>query len=623
MAAPFPIGAMPHNAPAPMHQQPQAPQPGAPMPQHNGAPAGFPAPMPVNTQPYRHPPAVSMNLHRQEPAEMQNVRGREPLMYRALRLEKASSDGKAGDSESDWETVHRTDKNMSQSMIRNRIEHLQRTTRSISKKKQDKNETIQLQLDRAQADLTSQDRDIRFYYKLAQFESEYRAADDQRHRDDRSARSSKKYRTHSKQSKSPKLERVAIVAYFQRMSAQPRMGGFAPVTLPQGFAYPPPTAAPLRPAPPAVDPRLNGQPKPPMPQQNIHPAPQAQSARQGSLNNVQQSGMPPMKPGSTISNSVGPAHGNVPAGPPPRLPPIKLPIRSPQVQGPMPVPNTLPQMAPTGPGSPKTPFEAGNHSPKKIVVESQPSVRDNIKVYHSSDRSSSPSDDGWSEDESEGTRPSSIGSDRSLPPRGRGRSPKRMHFDHHENVIIQDPRNTRKDVAYVVDERAPRAPHRQHVRFNSPSHRYREQSCSPKRSLRGKHQSSQEESWRVEPPRIIQAPRHGVRHVRGISTRRDESYEMRPSRSDKPLERARLDDSHCERDVRRDNDRFKHLEFDIRRRRDFKERRDDGREDDSKCADSEPRWSNERARDYMRQREPHHSFRHEERRETHRGYADR
>ncbi|RBA13077.1 hypothetical protein FPRO05_13884 [Fusarium proliferatum] len=664
MAGLPPVRAMPQNTPAPMHHT-QAPQTRSSMPQQNGAPAGLPAFMPANTRPYSHPPQLPMDLRLQDPAEIKNARSGELPMYRALRLEKtpgASGGGKAQDTEYDWETITRTDKNMSQSRIKERIEHLNRTTRSVSKKKQDKNETIQLQLDRAQADLTKEDRDFRFYYKLAQIESEWRAADDPRHWDDRSVRSSRKHRSHSKRSKSPRLERVAINAYFQRMPAsgrhssraidtdvsmrqprqiqqtptQPRMGGLPPVTLPQGFVHPPPpaptAAAPVRPAPPpATDPRLNGQLRPPMGEQNVPRMPQAHSPRQGPFNNAQQSGMPPAKPGNGVPHNAGvvppipvpaPAQGQVPARPPPRLPAINIPIDRPP-HGPLPGAKAPPQMPSSSPSAPKTPLEADNRSPKKMAPEPGFKFEDKVKVYDNSGRSSSLSDgdsDEWSEDESEDTRPSSVDSG-SSPQRGRGRSPnpKRMPSDHHENIIIQDSRNLRKDAKHTADDRSFRDSDQQHVRFNSPGRRYRDESCSP----RGGYHSPREQPWKGEPPRIIQAARPSVRHVRGTAPRRDNSYDIRPSRSDKPLERARLDDGHREHDVRRDNDRFKHLEEDLRRRRELKERREDGRSDDYKYADPEPRWSNRRAREYMSHREPRYSRQHHEDREAFRRYSGR
>ncbi|RBQ65886.1 hypothetical protein FVER14953_06975 [Fusarium verticillioides] len=97
-----------------------------------------------------------------------------------------------------------------------------------------------------------------------------------------------------------------------------------------------------------------------------------------------------------------------------------------------------------------------------------------------------------------------------------------------------------------------------------------------------------------------------------------------PSRTDKPLERARLDDGHRERDVRRDNDRFKqNLEEDLRRLRELKERREDRRPDDYKYVDREPRWSDQRAREFMSHREPRYSRQHHEDREAFRGYSGR
>ncbi|KAF5232033.1 hypothetical protein FANTH_13160 [Fusarium anthophilum] len=672
MAGVPPVGAMPRSIPAPMHHT-QAPQTRLSMPQQNGAPAGLPAFMPANTRPYSHPPQPPMDLRLQDHAEIKNARSGDLPMYRALRLEKtpvASSGGKARDTEYDWETITRTDKNMSQSRIKERIEHLDRTTRPVSKKKQDKNETIQLQLDRAQADLTKEDRDFRFYYKLAQIESEWRAADDPRHRDDRSVRSSRKHRSHSKRSKSPRLERVAINAYFQRMPAssrhnprtldthvsmrqprqtqqthtQPRMGGLPPVTLPQGFWAPPPpppaaaavpaVAAPVMPAPPpATDPRLNGQLRPPTGEQNVPRMPQAQSPRQGQFNNAQQNGMPPAKPGNAVPHNAGvvppvpapvPAQGQgqVPARPPPRLPAINVPIDRPP-HGPFPGAKAPPQMPSSGPGAPKTSFEAGNRSPKKTAPEPGFKFEDKVKGYDNSGRSSSPSDgdsDEWSEDESEDTRPSSVDSG-SSPQRGRGRSPnpKRMPSDHHENIIIQDPRNLRKDAEYIADGRSFRHSDQQHVRFNSPGRRYRDESRSP----RGEYHSSREQPWKGEPPRIIQAARPSVRHVRGTAPRRDDSYDIRPSRTDKPLERARLDDGHRDRDVRRDNDRFKHLEEDLRRRRELKERREDRRPDDYKYVHPEPRWSDRRAREYMSHSGPRFSRQHHEDREDFRRYTGR
>ncbi|KAF5660613.1 hypothetical protein FDENT_13707 [Fusarium denticulatum] len=663
MAGVRPVGAMPQNIPTPMHHT-QAPQTRPSIPQQNASPAGLPAFMPANTRPYSHPPQPPMDLRLQDPAEIKNVRSRELPMYRALRLEKtpvASSGGKARDTEYDWEIITRTEKSMSQSRIKERIEHLDRTTRSVSKKKQDKNETIQLQLDRAQADLTKEDRDFRFYYKLAQIESEWRAADDSRHRDDRSVRSSRKHRSHSKRSKSPRLERVAINAYFQRMPAsgrhtsetldthvsmrqprqtqqapaQPRMGGLPPVTLPQGFVLPPPTAAPVRPAPPPVtDPRLNGQLRPPVGEQNVPRMPQAQSPRKGPFNNAQKSGMLPAKPGNAVPHNASvvppvtvPAsastQGQVPAAPPPRLPAINIPINRPPHR-PLPGPKGPLQMPSSGPGAPKAPFEAGNRSPKKMAPEPGFNFGDGVKVIDNSGRSSSPSDgdsDEWSEDESEDTRPSSVDSG-SSPQRDRGRSPnpKRMPSDHHENIIIQDPRNLRKDAEYIVDNRSSRHSDRQHVRFNSPSRRYRNESCSP----RGGYHSPREQPSRGEPPRIIQAERPSVRHVRGITPRRDESYDIRPGRTDKPLERARLDDGHRERDVRRDNDRFKqHLEEDLRRLRELKKRREDRRLDDYKYVDPEPRWSDRRAREFMSHREPRCSRQHHEDREAFRRHSGR
>ncbi|KAJ4264875.1 hypothetical protein NW762_005118 [Fusarium torreyae] len=610
MAGPFPVGAMPHHVPEVLHRHPQAPQPGAPMPQHNGAPAGFPAFIPINTQSYHHhhppppPPmhAVPMDLRQPDPIEISDLRDRDPQTYRALRLEKAPStssvDGKAREAESAWEQVIRTEKTMTQSMIKDRIEYLQKNTRSITKKKQEKNETIQLQLDKAQADLTSWDHDVRFYYKLVQLESEWRTADDRKHKDERSERSAKKHRGHSKRTKSPKMERVAVTAYFKRTPAvrqhdpipidadakmrhmrqaqQPNMAYQPPVILPQGFSHPI-TAGPFRPAPSAADPRLNTQPKPILRQQAVHPVPQAQSPHQGTFSNAQQSGMAPEQQHNAMPHAKG-------AG------------------------------APTGA------FETRNAPQKRIVVETDPNTRNNIKVYHVSDRSSSSSDGAWSDGESEGTRPSSINSDQGLPYRGRGRSPKRTHPDHLGNVIIQDPRHTRRDAECVSSERAPKDSRRPHVRFSSPDHRYREGSHSPRRETYSRRRP-EESRRRAEPPRIIQQ----VRHVPAPANRR-EIFSERVSRDDQPLEHARKRDTHREHEGWRDKVRFKHPEETIRSHHEFKERGHDRRED-REHVESESRWSDEEAREYMRQREEPNrpSLRpawHQEGRQTHRGYMN-
>ncbi|KAF4950320.1 hypothetical protein FSARC_13238 [Fusarium sarcochroum] len=656
MAGPLPVGAMPRHVPEVLHQHPQAPQPRAPMPQHNGAPAGFPAFIPINTQSYHPPPAppvhaVPTDLRRPDPVEISDLRGRDPQTYRALRLEKApttsSVDGKARETESAWEQVIRTEKTISQSMIRDRIEHLQKNTKSVAKKKQEKNETIQLQLDKAQADLTSWDHDVRFYYKLVQLESEWRAADDRKHKDERTERSAKKHRGHSKRSKSPKMERVAVIAYFKRTptvrqhdpgpidvdakmrymqqvqqpSVQPNMKNLPPVILSQGFSHPA-TAGPFRSTTSTMDPRLNFQPKPILRQQAVHPVPQAQSPHQGTFRNPQQSGMAPARQDNAMTHAAGaarPGQGGLPAQQPTRLPAVRLPIHPPHIKGPLPASRTSPTTAPAGPGTPAGAFETGNLPQGKIVVETDPNTRDNIKVYHVSDRSSSSSDDFWSDDESEGTRPSSINSDNSLPHRGRGRSPKRTHPDHLGNVIIQDPRHVKKDAEYVSDERAPKHSRRPHVRFDSPDHRYREGSRSPRREPYSQRRS-EESRMRAEPPRIIQQVRH-------VPAPRREVFSERFDRDNQPLERARMRDTHREHEGRRDSVRFKHAEEDVRPRHEFRERRHDRREEDRENAESDSRWSDEEARDYMRQREQPNRpslrpSRHQEGRDTHKVYIN-
>ncbi|KAF4994016.1 hypothetical protein FGRMN_6050 [Fusarium graminum] len=640
MTGPLRTGAMPHNVPTLLHQRPQAPQPGPAIPMRNNAPAGFPAFVPANTQRYHHHPTPPMKMHQQDAAQIQGIRSREPQTYRALRLEKLpsiSSSGRGRGGKSDWEEVIRTDSGLSQSMIRDRIEELQNDLSPVSKKKQEKSETLQRQIDKAQADLTSEDLDLRFYYKLAQLESQWRRVDDRRHKDDRSVRSTKKHSRHSKRSKSPKMERVAVIVYFKRtptdvrhelrpvkaqvpirqprQSQQPRTGGSPPGPRTQGFAHPAP-AAPIIPRPSTVDPRLNGQPQPVAGQQPGRPEPQAQSPQQGTLNSAQKSTMLPMRQGGAIPHNAGTARPAPPSGP---SLPNQFPIRPPHIQGPLPVQNAMPNMASPGTGASKGTSESSNMPQKKIVLETNPSARDDGKAYYDSDEGSLSLSDEGSEDESEDTRPSSVNSDRVSTQRGRGRSPGQMYPDPRGNVVIQNTRQNEKDTKYVFDHHAPKPVHPQQVRFNPPNCRYTEGSCSPRREHRSHHRH--EESRRVEPPRIIQAPRQSVRHVPAPPARR-ETFDRRTSRNDKPLERARFDDTHCERDIRRDNDRFTHFEEDVRRRRESRDRRDSRREHDHKYLDSEFRWSDRRARNYMRPKESHHSTRYHGGRGINREYID-
>ncbi|KAH7182753.1 uncharacterized protein B0J16DRAFT_153026 [Fusarium flagelliforme] len=641
MAGPLPVGAMPPGVPSQINQQPHAPQAAPSIPQNNGIFAATPAYIPGNAQPYRHPPFPPMDLRQQAPAQIQDARGRSPPQYRALRLEKASSG-------SSWTNITVSEKPMPQSMIRDRIAWLQKNTNSVTKKKQEKNESIQRQLDKTQADLTKRDRDVRFYYKLVQLESEWWAADGRRQGEDRSGRSSKKHKSHSRRNKSPKWETAAIIAYFVSMHAndrpgsrlhgtnmplrqskqtqQPQVvqtsaGGLPPIILPPSFVRPVPSN-PLGKMSPIADPRLSSQPNPAVTQQAVtHPTPQAQAPYHGAPNKQQHDGTVSTKSKEAMPRPMipGPTQGQIPGGQPPRLPPIQLPIRPPHVQGTLSVPNTPSPLVQAGPGASGGAFEASRQStaPRTIVAGPNSSVRNNIKVYHASDQSSSSSDDLWSEDESEGTTPSSISSDHSLLQHGRGRSPKRAHADHHRNVIIQDSRHSRKEAKYVRDERT-RPSQRQHVRFDSPDHRYQEENRSPRDEYHSQRRA--EATWRVEPPRIIQVPRTSVRHVRGSAPRRD-SFDDKYDNEEKQLERARLYDSRHKHDVRRENDRFKHLEEDVRLRRDLRERRSDRREDSVMYAESDSRWSDQQARDYMRQRESR-PYRYHESRKIRREYDE-
>ncbi|KAF4971137.1 hypothetical protein FSARC_1970 [Fusarium sarcochroum] len=83
----------------------------------------------------------------------------------------------------------------------------QRNTKSVTKKKEDKNDTIQMQLNMAQDNSTRKVSDPRKYYELVQLESEWKTVESYELKDG-------KRRARSSRAKSPRMERIAIIAYF-------------------------------------------------------------------------------------------------------------------------------------------------------------------------------------------------------------------------------------------------------------------------------------------------------------------------------------------------------------------------------------------------------------------------
>ncbi|KAM5345418.1 hypothetical protein ACJ41O_011280 [Fusarium nematophilum] len=256
-----------------------------------------------------------------------------------------------------------------------------------------------------------------------------------------------------------------------------------------------------------------------------------------------------------------------------------------------------------------------------IIVTTNTGGKGKIKVYHDSSRSSKSSrstkssrssrsshsselsDDCFSADESEGTRPSSISSASSSARRDRGRSPARMPKSHREPIDERDSRQARRGPEYMAEKRGPALPSHPRIRLPSPRRR-RDESHSPRREFYPNRQEDAPE-WaprrRAQSPRIIQRKR-SVRLVSAPEARR-EIFADEMGRLENKLERARLDDAHRDREVRRENGRFERLDEDVRQRRGLRARLQDRREVDYKHADQDFRWPDRDAREYMRQRE--------------------
>ncbi|KAF4462363.1 hypothetical protein FALBO_10833 [Fusarium albosuccineum] len=749
----IPAGAMPYSSSQPLNHQPRAPLPqGAPVPQHNTAPAGFPA----GTMPHsQHPPApplyaVPADLRRRDAVQIVDIRSErlteaeacERLStYKVIRLEKAPTSHGVDDLgyplKPTWERVFQIEpRDISQEDARRRVKQLIKDTKPVLEKKEAKNLHIQRQLECAQDDLENRDPDRRFCHKLVQFESKFRPVDDRhakyssRHRRDK-YRKDKKFEKHSKRSRSPAMEREAIIAYFKRMPAPGESGlrmleeeererrrhqastmspGFAPVAHHSPVSHPVPAApAPVRVAGPAMDPRLNGPPRMNVPQQPgkplvpgklNRPLPQTQPARQdesedeseeseddeehglpvrqgnnATLNPpiaiIGRGGPPPppappvavpgrpnvalppaprpggMNPQFMPNAAVQPQRPTVPLarpGPPPPLGAIVQPNpvgglpppppKAGQVMGPgnmnnipPPPPKLAPGAIPPGPVVGRQPMPPANGQvklppPPKGVPAKLPATMestnkriivtttgdDKIRVYDGSDRSSRSSavSDEWSDAESEGTRPSSVSSDSNPRRHGRGRSPNRERKDHRESVVVRGSRHAKRESEYVPEKHASRHASRQPARHSSPRRR-RSDTRSPRREFYPSREEEEPE-WassrrRAISPRIIQRKRSSVRLVSAPEARR-EIFASDMDRVEHRLERARLEDDYREREVRRDNSRFEHLDEDVRQRRDLKARFRDRLEDDYAHANRDNfRWPNRDAREYMRRRE--------------------
>ncbi|KAF4978823.1 hypothetical protein FZEAL_4867 [Fusarium zealandicum] len=304
---------------------------------------------------------------------------------------------------------------------------------------------------------------------------------------------------------------------------------------------------------------------------------------------------PPPRPGFPAApppGRSGPANGPAP----PKLPAVTF---LPNPTGAPAMPPVRPQgmlPPPLGPIQGKPPAALAS-ARKNVIVTTTTKDKEGVEAYHDSDRSSrgSFSDACFSEGESEGTRPSSISSGSRSSRRERGRSSARMHNDLPHNGVARDSRYGKREVEH---ERTSRQPSRSRARPLSPRHR-REESSSPKREIRPSRRAEKPEwvSWKRDPsPRIIQQKR-SVRLVSAPEARR-EIIADEVGRTEKRLERMRLDDSYHERQVWRDNDRFGHFDDDVQQRRGLKERLR-GRQGD----DRDICWRDGEAREYMRRRE--------------------
>ncbi|RSL71178.1 hypothetical protein CEP54_001483 [Fusarium duplospermum] len=317
-----------------------------------------------------------------------------------------------------------------------------------------------------------------------------------------------------------------------------------------------------------------------------------------------------------------------------------------------------PEMRPQPNGQvkpPKPPIGARVNAPGSSAIEDNHIVvtttiggkRRKSKAYEESDRSSrgsAASDDCFSADESEGTRPSSVSSDSASRRRSLDQSSTRARKDWHEDV-----RDSRRSKRESDEEHSPRRVSRPRARFNSPSrrgesshrrresphrrgessyhrgesprrrrepshrrresphrrrdspHRRREESMSPRRDYyRDDNEWVPRRRERELSPRVVQ--RNPAPRLVSVPEAKREIYADRGgSHQENRLERVRREDDIREREIRRDNDRLRDLgDRGFRHRRGLRSRIFDLLGDEFSHGSREPRWREGDAREYMR-----------------------
>lgn len=286
---------------------------------------------------------------------------------------------------------------------------------------------------------------------------------------------------------------------------------------------------------------------------------------------------------------------------------------------------------------PRSPVSADDHI---IVTTTIGGRRRKSKTYDESDRSSRASmasDDCFSADESEGTRPSSVSSDSGSRPQRRDQSSTQARKDRHEDVRVSRPSKRESD-----EQRPSRHVSHPRARFASPSrrgesshrrrespqrrgessyhrresphrhrepsrrrrespHRRREESRSPRRDyLRDNEEWAPRRRQSVVPPRVIQQ-NPAPRLVSVPEAKREIYADHETSRLENRLERARREEEVREREIRRDNDRLRDLgDRGFRHRRGLRSRIFDLLGDDYSHGGRDSRWREGDARDYMR-----------------------
>ncbi|EEU43242.1 uncharacterized protein NECHADRAFT_83784 [Fusarium vanettenii 77-13-4] len=263
MSRQYPARAMPHNAPAPMHHQPQAPPQGAPMPQGARGPAPFHQAPPARSRhtsssyassssslrssyasiPSPPPGAVPRDLRPRDAVPISDIRherlteadAREILSkYYVIRLERIRNpndvDAQGYPLKPSWDRVHQfVQSDYPQEDARRRVAQLMRDTKPVYEKKRAKDVTIQRQIELVLDDFARQELDSRYIVTLAQFESQYRRLDDRsvsvgRRRRSHKHHHSRKSRKHYSRSRSPRKERQAIIIYLKRTPAKGENG---------------------------------------------------------------------------------------------------------------------------------------------------------------------------------------------------------------------------------------------------------------------------------------------------------------------------------------------------------------------------------------------------------------